>query len=105
MSEAFKKYVDEKQDGRKRLEEWQREEIREKYKAGGISLVGLAREYSVSKRLVLILVNPISAEKVRARMKAHWREYQIKGKEWAKIQRDVRAKKMRLGLSYNPDKK
>ena len=105
MSQAFKKYVDEKQDDRKRLEEWQREEIREKYKAGGVSLQMLANEYGVSKRLVLFLVNPTSAEKARQYVKAHWRDYQVKGKEWAKIQRDVRAKKRRLGLSYNPDKK
>lgn len=101
MPQAFKKYTNEKQDGRKRLLEAQREAIRERYKAGGVSMQGLANEYGVSKGLILILVNPKSAERVRERIKKHWRDYQKKGKEWAKIQKKARDKKRVLGLAYN----
>ena len=72
--------LSEQLDRRRKLTEEQKQEIREKYGTGFYSLNGLAKEYSVSKKLILITVNPDSKAKSDSRIKDHWRDY-VKPKE------------------------
>lgn len=62
------------QDRRRKLTDEQKEEIREKRKQGK-SLNTLAKEYNVSKKLILITVNPESKAKQEKYVKEHWREF------------------------------
>ena len=62
-------------DRRRKLTDEQRDEIRHKYKTGEYSLSKLAIEYGVSKKLILLTVNPESKRKADERIKDHWREY------------------------------
>lgn len=88
--------LSEKQDRRRKLLSEQKKEIVQLYATGLYSLNQLAKKFGVSKKLILITVNPKSAEKDRQRMKEHWRDYQQKGAEWAAVQREHRAYKRRL---------
>ena len=45
-------------DRRRRLTDEQKDEIKHKYSTGLYSLNNLAKEYSVSKKTVLLIVNP-----------------------------------------------
>lgn len=69
------------QDRRKRLTDKQREEIKELYGMGNYSLNDLAREYNVSKKTILLIVNKESAERAKEYRKEHWREWARTGKE------------------------
>lgn len=72
------------EDRRRRLTEEQKKEIREIYAKGDIGMRPLARMFGVSRSLVAILVNPERAESVKARIKAHWKDYRRKyGKAYA----------------------
>ena len=53
------------QDRRRRLTDEERQEILEIYQSGLSSLKKLADAYGVSKKTVLLIVNPESAEKAR----------------------------------------
>lgn len=70
----------EKLDRRRKLTEEQKQEIRQKYETGFYSLKDLAKEYSVSKKTIILIVNPKSKEKNDKRIKDHWRDY-VKSKE------------------------
>ena len=70
----------EKLDRRRKLTEEQKQEIRHKYETGFYSLNDLAKEYFVSKKTILLIVNPKSKEKNDKRIKDHWRDY-VKSKE------------------------
>lgn len=85
-------------DRRRVLTDAQKQDIREIYAKGGISTRNLARMYGCSRSLVCLLVNPERAERTRARMKAHWREYAKKyGKAYhAASVRNTRNYKYRL---------
>lgn len=83
-------------DRRRKLEDWQREEIKQKYSTGLCSLMGLARKYNVSKTTILLIVNPESKKRHDDRIKEHWRDYQQKGEEWNKVIREHRAYKQKL---------
>ena len=63
------------QDRRKKLTDEQREEIKKLYGTGCYSLNGLAKEYGVSKKTILLIVNPESKRKNDERIKDHWRDY------------------------------
>ena len=69
------------QDRRKKLTDEQREEIRTIYNGGGYSLNSLAKEYDVSKKTILLIVNDESAEKAKQYRKEHWSEWKRTGKE------------------------
>ncbi|MBO5828871.1 MAG: hypothetical protein J6R59_10540 [Paludibacteraceae bacterium] len=84
------------QDRRKRLTDEQREEIKELYSTGLYSLNGLANQYNVSKKTILLIVNKESAEKAKEYRKEHWREWQRKGEEWNETVRKHRAYKQEL---------
>ena len=62
-------------DRRRKLTDDQRDEIRHKYSTGLYSLNGLAKEYNVSKKSILLIVNPESKRKNDERNKDHWKEY------------------------------
>ena len=62
-------------DRRRKLSDVQKDEIAHKYSTGLYSLNGLAKEYSVSKKTVLLIVNPESKRKNDERIKDHWRDY------------------------------
>lgn len=78
------------QDRRRKLNEDQKEEIRKLYSSTMYSSRKLAEMYCVSKSTIQIIVNPNRAEKVKQRIKEHWRDYRPSKKEWAKIMREHR---------------
>ena len=69
------------QDRRKKLTDEQRAEIKKLYETGCYSLNGLARQFDVSKKTILLIVNSNSAEVARQYRKEHWREWQRCGEE------------------------
>lgn len=84
------------QDRRKRLTEKQREEIKELYGTGLYSLNDLAKQFNVSKKTILLIVNQNSAEKAKQYRKEHWREWQLKGEEHNKAIMNTRHYKHNL---------
>lgn len=79
-------------DRRRVLTDRQKAEIRELYAKGDIGTRPLARMFGCSRSLICIIVNPERAEKVKARFKAHWKDYSIRrGKAYhAKAMRNHR---------------
>ena len=67
--------LSETQDRRRKLTEDTKEIIRNQYSTGMGSLNSLAKEYGVSKKLILITVNPESKRKSEARIREHWKDY------------------------------
>lgn len=64
------------QDRRKRLTDEQRKGIKELYGTGLHSLNDLAKQFGVSKKTILLIVNSHSAEKAKQYRKEHWKEWQ-----------------------------
>ena len=91
-----KMHLPEHLDRRRKLVTEQREEIRHKYATGLYSLNDLAKEYSVSKKTVLLIVNPESKRKNSERMKEHWKDYQVVGEERNAVVREHRHYKQKL---------
>ena len=83
-------------DRRRKLSDEQKDEIRHKYGTGFYSLNGLAREYGVSKKLILLTVNPESKRKNDEHIKNHWKDYTATKEERAKIMREHRAYKHKV---------
>lgn len=83
-------------DRRRKISDEQKEEIKHKYSTGLYSYNQLAKEYGVSKKLILITVNPESKRKNDTRIKEHWRDYRPDKAEWAAIMREHRAYKKRV---------
>ena len=90
--------LNETQDRRKRLNTEQREEIKKLYGTGYYSLNDLAKQFNVSKKTILLIVNKDSAEKAKEYRKEHWKEWQRKGEEHAKAIRNTRRYKQELYL-------
>lgn len=67
--------LSEAQDRRRKLTEDTKEIIRNQYATGMYSLNSLAKEYGVSKKLILITVNPESNRKSEAYIREHWKDY------------------------------
>ncbi len=63
------------QDRRRKLTEEQKTEIKELYNSGGYSLNKLAVKFGVSKKLILLIVNPESKRKNDEYIYQHWREF------------------------------
>lgn len=84
------------QDRRKRLTDKQREEIKELYGTGCYSLNNLAKQFGVSKKTILLIVNKESEEKAKQYRKEHWKEWQRKGKEHNEAIKKTRAYKHQL---------
>lgn len=83
-------------DRRRKLSAEQKDEIKHKYDTGVYSLNGLAKEYSVSKKTILLIVNPESKRKNDERIKEHWRDYAPTKEERNAISREHRWYKERL---------
>lgn len=86
------------QDRRRKLTDEQKEEIREKRKQGK-SLNTLAKEYNVSKKLILITVNPESKAKQEKYVKEHWREFRQSQEYCTRATRETRRYKQKLMTS------
>lgn len=84
------------QDRRKRLTDEQRKEIGELYGTGYYSLNDLAKQFGVSKKTILLIVNEESAERAKQYRKEHWREWQRKGEEHNKSIMNTRRYKNEL---------
>ena len=80
-------------DRRRKLSDEQKDEIKHKYSTGLYSLNKLADEYNVSKKTVLLIVNPESKRKNDERLKDHWRDYVPSKEERNAIMREHRAYK------------
>lgn len=55
--------------------------------------------FGVSKKTVLLIVNPESAANAKRYRKDNWKQWQRKGEEWNAIQREHRHYKQELYLS------
>lgn len=75
MLKVDKMHLSEEQDRRVKLTKDDKENIRKMYQSGYFSLNDLAREFNVSKKLILITVNPESKRKSDQRIKDHWKDY------------------------------
>lgn len=83
------------QDRRRKLSDEDKEEIRRLYATGFHSLNSLAKQFGVSKKLILLIVNPESKAKNDERIKNHWRDY-YDTQEHTSAMRDTRAYKKDL---------
>lgn len=83
-------------DRRRKLMDEQKETIKHKYSTGLYSLNNLAKEYKVSKKTILLIVNPESKRKNDERLKEHWRDYQPTKEERNKITAEHRQYKQKL---------
>lgn len=83
-------------DRRRKLTDEQKDEIKHKYDTGCYSLSGLAKEYSVSKKTVLLIVNPESKRKSDQRIKEHWKDYAPNREEQNAIAKEHRHYKHKL---------
>ena len=88
--------LSEKQDRRIKLTKEQKEKIVRLYATGQYSLNVLADQFRVSKKTILLIVNPESATKAKQYRKDNWRRWQKTGEEWNKIQKEHRAYKQKL---------
>lgn len=88
--------LSEKQDRRIKLTKEQKEKIVGLYATGQYSLNVLADQFRVSKKTILLIVNPESATKAKQYRKDNWRRWQKTGEEWNKIQKEHRAYKQKL---------
>lgn len=83
-------------DRRRKLTDDQKDEIGHKYSTGFYSLNNLAKEYNVSKKTVLLIVNPESKRKNDERIKEHWKDYQPTPDERNRIMKEHRQYKHNL---------
>lgn len=93
---AEKKRLPPELDRRRKLSDEQKDEIVHKYSTGFYSLSGLAKEYNVSKKTVLLIVNPESKRKNDERIKEHWRDYTPTKEERNATMREHRAYKHKV---------
>ena len=97
--------LSESQDRRRKLSNEQKDTIREMYSTGNWSLNTLASKFSVSKKSILLIVNPTSAQRDKEYKKENWREFQKSKEEHAKAIRETRRYKQALyqngELEYN----
>lgn len=86
------------QDRRRKLTDQQKEEIREMYATGNWSLNKLGAQFGVSKKTILLIVSPTSAEKAKDYCRENWREFQRSKEERTKATREHRRYKQSLYL-------
>lgn len=67
--------LNQNQDRRVKLTQEQKEQIRDLYNGGGHSLNSLAKQFGVSKKTILLIVNPESKAKNDEYIKNHWKDY------------------------------
>lgn len=81
--------LSEKQDRRIKLTKEQKEKIVGLYATGQYSLNVLADQFRVSKKTILLIVNPESATKAKQYRKDNWRRWQRTGEEWNEIPKNI----------------
>ena len=86
------------QDRRIKLNDKQREEIREKYSTGMYSQRNLAEEYGVSRRLITFILDPDKQKKNAEQLKKRRADgrYKPNKEKWADIMREHRWYKQAL---------
>ena len=85
------------QDRRRKLTDEQKTEII-RLREDGWSLMKLAKEFDVSKKSILLIVNPESKAKNDKYIKDHWREFQQTREEHNESVRETRLYKHELFL-------
>ncbi len=75
MPQNFRAYALPEQDGRRKLSEEQKQEIRAKYKPRVYSFGMLAKEYGVNKRTIFFVVNPHKLVDFQRSRKGSWINY------------------------------
>lgn len=90
--------LSESQDRRRKLRNEQKEKIKKLYETGTYSLNQLAKKFGVSKKTILLTVNPNSADKAKQYKKENWKNWQRKGEERNKEVREYRHYKQSLYL-------
>ena len=88
----------ETQDRRRKLTSQQREEIKDLYGTGHYSLNGLAKQFGVSKKTILLIVNEESAKKAQQYRKEHWKDFQLTKEEHREAIKKTRHYKHELYL-------
>ena len=84
-------------DRRKKLTQEQKQEIYNKYHSDmGYSLNKLAKEYNVSKKSILLIVNTEIKKKNDEQIKNNWDKYKISKEENCKRRRELREYKKQL---------
>jgi predicted DNA-binding protein YlxM (UPF0122 family) len=91
-------------DRRRKLTESQKVEIKRLYTTGLYSLRKLGDKFGVSRTTVNQLTNQHLAEAVRARAKAHWKDYSLKGEARAAVDREHRQYKRKLYIEGKLEK-
>ena len=101
MPTQYKKYTDEKQDGRRKLLTEQHEAVR-KYYFQVKSQRATASYFGVSRRLIIFILYPERLKALAEKQKAdkHWAKYYDRA-EHTKAIRKYRNKKQLAGLTYN----
>ncbi|MDF2879624.1 MAG: hypothetical protein K0R54_181 [Clostridiaceae bacterium] len=89
--------LQESQDRRRKLTEEQKLLIKEEYSKGNIGQGALAKNYGVSKSTIQIIVNPQRADRVKQRLKEHWKDYSNR-EELTEAVRNLRKYKQDLYL-------
>lgn len=87
------------QDRRRKLTDEQKEMIKEMYATGSWSLAKLGNEFGVSKKTILLLVNPDSADGAKKYCKENWKRFQKSKKVRTAVAREHRRYKQSLYLS------
>ena len=85
------------QDRRRKLTDEQKAEII-RLRDEGWSLMKLAKEFEVSKKLILLIVNPESKAKNDKYIKDHWREFQQTKEEHNEAVKKTRRHRQKLFL-------
>lgn len=84
--------LSETQDRRVKLTTKAKREISQKYQSGEYSLRGLAKEYNVSHKTILLIVNAEAKSKNDEYIKTHWMNY--------KPDRETRTESIRKTRTY-----
>ena len=89
--------LSETQDRRRKLTDEQKEEIKRIYETGVCGMRPLAKQFGVSRTTIQIIVNPDRSERVKQRIKDHWKDYKNQ-EQLTEAIRDTRRYKQQLYL-------
>ena len=90
--------LSETQDRRRKLTDEQRDEIKRIYKSGVCGARLLAKQFSVSRSTIQVIVNPAIKQRHHDRMAKHWRDYRPTKEAWAETMKEHRHYKQELYL-------
>lgn len=90
--------LNEKQDRRRKLTNKQKMEIKDLYSTNNFSLNKLAKMYEVSKKTILLIVNPESNKRAKEYRKENWKNWQGTKEERNEATRNHRRYKQNLYL-------